>query len=698
MSPFRWAALLVVCSPLAAFAHHDVPGFVDELEIVARYDAYGGASFGDVGPYEVISGIVHAKLDPEHELNAGIVDVRLAPRDANGLVSYSEDFVLLRPKYAANAKRVLFYDVVNRGGKVASGTFNGAGASFAAGQQGDALLLRKGYTIVWSGWQGNVPQTGHGDTSTIGASFPVARNRDGSAIVGMSREEFIPDTLVTGTGPIVAPLTYAPATLDKSQVTFNWRMTWQTPQGMQFNSPSTPVPSSAWSYANGGAQVQFTPPAASDAGSIFTFIYPAMNPTVMGIGFAAVRDFVSFLEYDRADRQGHPNPLADLRHAPCSAAHCSKDRNVDVAMMEGVSQSGRFTRDFLWQGFNETGRATHERQVFNGMFPIIPGSRKTYTNFRWAQPGRWSKEHEDHWQPGDQFPFAYNVIRDPVSGATDGILRRCLRSDTCPKVVHLDGGFEIFGARGSLVSTDGAGHDLRIPDNVRLYVVPGANHGGGAGVASLVRAPQCLYIGSAVVESTIDRALVPVLEEWVANDRTPPASKWPSIASNTLASPTSQAAVGFPDLSGVGFVFGGPIYNQLFVTDYSNAIPVADLSKKYDVLIARTDSDGNEIAAVRVPEVAAPLATYASWNVRGPGHAPGEGCYYQSSTVPFASTVAARQATRDPRPSLAERYTSKADYVAKVRAAAESLVHQRLLLEEDVAVYVNAAQAQTLLP
>jgi hypothetical protein len=698
----RSVALIIALSPLAVFAQERRAGFVDSLEIVAIYDAYGGMSFGNVGPYQVITGIVHGKIDPKHEANAGIVDLALASIGADSLVDYSEDFVILRPKSAANAKRVLFYDVVNRGNKVATGAFNGAGASFDAGQQGNALLLRLGYTIVWSGWQGNIAQSGHGDRAAVGTKLPVATN-NGTPIVGMSREEFVLDALAAqgpglgANGVAVVNLTYPPATTDQSQVTFNWRTTWQTPQGMQFSSTSYPVPASSWSYINNGTQLQFTLPQGADAGSIFTFIYPAKNPIVMGIGFAAVRDFVSFLNYDRTDRQGNPNPLQDMQRAPCSAAACQRDRNFDVTIMEGVSQSGRFTRDFLWQGFNSDFHDPRGRQVFNGMFPIIPGSRKTFTNFRWGQPGRWSKGHEDHWQPGDQFPFAYNVIRDPVSGVTDGILNKCSANGTCPKIVHLDGGFEIFGARGALVSTDGAGHDLQIPDNVRLYVVPGANHGGGAGVAALSRAPQCLYLGSAVVESTVDRALAPVLEQWVANATAPPASQWPSVSAGTLAPAANQSAVGFPALGGVGFAYRGDLYNPLVVTDYSNAVPVPNLDRKYTSLASRTDSDGNEIAGVRVPDVAVPLATYTSFNVRTVGHAPGEACYFQGSTVPFSITQGARQAIGDPRPSLQERYRNKADYVSRVQAAAEALVQQRLLLAEDVAVYVNAAQAQTLL-
>jgi hypothetical protein len=703
--PFRTLLLALVALPLAAPAAGGKAGYIDRLEITASYDAYGGASFGDVGPYQVIAGIVHGKLDPSNAANAGVVDLALAPRDAAGLVDYSEDFVILRPKSAANAKRVLFYDVVNRGNKLASGTFNRAGSTFAPGQQGNALLLRLGYTLVWSGWQGNVPQTGHGDTGPVGTDFPIATNPDGSPITGRSRDEIIPDYMGVSpdaNGNFLVTLSYPAASLDPSQVSFDWRPTWKTAAGMTFSSPSTPIPASDWSFVNNGTQLQFKEQLGSDLGSIYTFVYTAKNPTVMGIGFAAVRDFITFLKFDQHDRQGNPNPLNDFQQAPClnghGYCHAGGDPNFEVTVMEGISQSGRFTRDFLWRGFNDD---TRGHAVFNGMFPIIPGSRKTFTDFRWAQPGRWSKEHEDHWQPGDQFPFAYNVIRDPVSGVTDGILRRCLASNTCPKIFQLDGGFETWGARDSLVSTDGRGDDLPIPGNVRLYVVPDANHGGGGGVATIPSTNAvCQYPLSAVVESTIDRALAPALVDWVGKGTPPPDSRWPSVTAGTLAPPTDQSAVGFPDLSAIGIPYEGNLYNEISVTDYNldtTAIPVADLSRPYTVLVSRTDADGNDIAGIRVPEVVVPLATYTSWNVRKVDHTPGEACISSGSTFPFARTLAERQASGDPRPSLEERYSSKADYVSKVQAAAQALADQRLLLQEDVPVYVQAAQSQTLL-
>jgi hypothetical protein len=689
---------------------HVGPGYVDRLEIFSSYPAYGGASFGNVGPYTVIVAIAHNKLDPNHPANAGIVDVKLAPRDANGMVDYSEDVLILRPTSAASAKRVLFYDVVNRGDKVAPGTFDGAGATFAAGQQGNALLLRLGYTIVFSGWQGNVLQTGQGDISLVGTNFPVATHPDGSPINGEVREEFILDSLDASNGPGLAAngvatvgLVNPAATLDPSGVTFNWRQTWLiAPAVADFNSPSTPVPTANWSFVDGGNAVQFTPPAGTDLGTIYTFIYTATEPKVMGLGFSGIRELITFLNHDRTDHRGNPNPVWDLRMAPCERHDCDRDSVFEVRMMEGISQSGRFTRDFLYQGFNNDARdeGDSSRTVFNGMFPIIPASRKTYTNFRWSQPGRWSKQHEDHWQPGDQFPFAYQVITDPVSGRTDGIMKKCLETKTCPKIIHLIGGFETWGGRDALVTTDGRGHDIRLPENVREYVVPGANHGGGGGVATIpTLSPIDKYPISAVEESTIDRGLAPVLEEWVGKDVPPPASLYPSHANGLAAPPADQSAVGFPDLSSLGIVYPAGLYNPLVVTEYSTGgIPSPDLSRNYTVLVSKTDSDGNELAGVRVPEVVAPLATYTSWNIRTTDHAPGEGGYYLGSTFVFASTEAERIANGDPRPSLAARYSSKADYVNKVRAAAEALVKQRLLLQEDVQVYVDAAQSQTVLP
>jgi hypothetical protein len=676
----------------------DAPaGFVEQLEIKSVADAYSGASFAPIGPYQVISGVVHGKINPSHPANAGIVDLDRAPVGPDGFVAYSTDFVILRPKNAATAKRILFYDVVNRGRESALRTLNGAGTTFDAGKQGDGLLLRQGYTLVWSGWQGDVRQSGDGGAGAqIGTSLPVATNADGTPITGMSREEVIFDNTKN---PASFALTYPAANLDQSQVTFNVRETWMTPKGMTWDSPSEPIPAASWKYVD-NKLVTVTRPANMDAGAIYSFIYPAKDPIVMGIGFAAVRDLISFLRYDSTDRKGTQNPLNDLKQAPCAIKQLNgqcpgnPSTNVDIAIGEGISQSGRFLRDFLYQGFNDDARG---HKVFDGLMPFISGARKTYTNYRWGQPGRWSKGHEDHFQPGDQFPFSFAGVTDPLTGVTDGLLKKCLANGTCPKIAQLDGAFELWNGRASLLVTDGAGHEIPIPDNVRLYMVSGTQHGGGNGVGSEAETAACQNLSGAVIERTTDRALIPVMEAWLTTGTTPPPSRFPTISAGTLAPPASRNQVGFPDLSKIGVTYTG-MYNPLFVTDYSKAIPAANLAKVYQVLIPTTDTDGNDIAGVRVPDVSVPIATYAGWNLRKAGFAEGETCSTIGTTIPFTTTAAARGAIGDPRPSLAERYTSKSEYVNKVRLAAKALADQRLMLEEDVNLFVTAAQKVTALP
>ena len=471
------------------------------------------------------------------------------------------------------------------------------------------------------------------------------------------------------------------------------------------------------SNSNGTVSVQFTPPAtvpdadgnnlATDAGTIYNFTYRAKDPKVMGIGFAAVRDLMSFLKNEATDKQGNANPVADLKAAVCAAGtNCpaSPTTNFDVALGEGLSQSGRFLRDFLYQGFNKD---LNGKIVFDGLMPLIPAGRRTWVNARFAQPGRWSKEHEDHWMPGDQFPFAYNVTTDPVSGATDGLLQKCLQSSTCPKIMQLDGAYEWWGGRASLVVTNGAGADLTLPENVRYYLVPGAGHGGGAGVSTgIVTQPiagsTCQFAGSPVSESQVERALIPALENWVVKGAAPPSSKYPTVASGSAVLPTSSA-MGFPNLSSIAVpngASGSPLalsvtisrVNQLFVTDYGTASPAVNLAKNYMLLVPKVDASGNDLGGIAVPEVSAPLGTYAGWNVRAAGHSIGENCLFAGTAIPFAISPATK-AAGDPRTTLAQLYSGKADYLAKFGAATDALVTAGYLTALDASAYKAGAAA-----
>lgn len=701
----------------------NLAGGIDRFEIVSTVDAYGGVKpAGAAGPYSVITAIVHGRLNPKHADNAGIVDLASARTDAEGYVNYTTDVVILRPKSAADARRVLFYDVVNRGNKVAQSAFIGGGGLTTGAAPDDTFpsILRAGYTVVWSGWQGDIAQSGDGVAAAIGATFPTATNSDGTSITGLSREEFVPDFAGGGT---TIPLTYLPASLtDKSDVTFTARQSWLNSDGKQdYAAPSSPV--TTWSYitnANGSVSVQFTTPAnvpamngatgtvPPDAGTIYSFVYRAKDPKVMGIGFAAVRDLVTFLKSSNADAKGNANPLNDMKTAVCAAgASCPANpaTNYDVALGEGVSQSGRFLRDFLYQGFNKDANGG---KVFDGLMPIIPAARRTWVNSRFAQAGRWSKQHEDHWMPGDQFPFTYATISDPVSGLSDGLLKSCTVTNTCPKIMQIDGSFEWWGGRASLVVTDGAGRDVTLPDNVRYYLVAGTQHGGGAGVTTgVVTQPTagnvCQFAASPVSQTPVARALIPALEAWVVKNTAPPASQHPTVAAGTLAK-SDRLAVGFPDLSNVtvpngpsatstalSVVYSGQV-NQLFVTDYTSAEPKADLTKQYTLLVPKVDANGNETSGIRMPEVAVPLATYTGWNLRSSGHAAPENCTFIGSAIPFATNPGTK-AGSDPRTTVATLYTGRADYLTKFGAAADALVAQGFLTSLDATNVYKAGAA-----
>lgn len=657
------------------------PGKIQRLEIKSRTDAFGGASFGSAGPYELIVAVAHGRLNPNDSANKDVVDLDKAPV-VDGWVEYQSDVVILTPKNQAIGRRVMFYDVNNRGNKLATGIYfnEGTGADLKeANAAGNGFLMRQGYTVVWSGWMGSIPLASNG--LLVGTSFPVAKNADGSSITGMNRDEFIFENT---TNPGTLTLTYPAATLDRSQATLRVKQ-FATPGNDGFETISS------WQYID-ASRVQVTRPANYDAGAIYEFIYPARDPIVMGTGFAATRDIVSFLRNEQKDAVGNDNPLNGLRQAPCEVANCAKDRNFDIAIMEGISQSGRFVRDFLWQGFN-TG--ADGRKVFEGMMPLIGGSRKTWTNMRFAQPGRFSRQHEEHFQAGDQFPFTYATINDPLTGKTDGLLARCNANNTCPKVFQIDGGGEFRQARSSLIVSDGAGREVALPDNVRAYHLVGTPHAYQA-TAPGTRPVNCKYNYASANPSSTTRALTVAMVDWLARDVAPPATRFPTLTNGLSASP-SRTAVGFPDLTGVGLTYSEK-YNFLYVTDYATVPPVVNVSKKYDVRLPVTDADGNDVVGVRTPDVVVPLASMLPWNERIAGFAEGDVCGTAGSYLPFAATAAARAVTGDPRLSLAERYASKADYVAKITAAANSLKDARLMLPEDVTWWAQRAQAVTVLP
>ncbi|MBR0694355.1 hypothetical protein JQ553_14160 [Bradyrhizobium lablabi] len=607
--------------------------------------AFEGRMFGPVGTYDRIIARATIAVAPDDPHNSLIVDIDRAPRNAHGLVEAVSDVEILRPTVAANANRRLFYEVVNRGNKLGLALFNDTGVTNDLAKVADAgngFLMSRGYTVVWSGWQGDTAAA----SGRLTFSPPIVPQ-----VTGLAREEFVFDHL---DNPVLATLSYPAADLDPAHVKLSVRERESDPRtapndlSVRFDAPN---------------RIAISRPAGFDAGAIYELIYLAKDPKVMGLGFAATRDIVSFLRHDEADAEGTPNLLAG---------------QIDRAVAFGASQSGRYLHDFLYLGFN-TDEAGHA--VFEGLMPHIAGGKKTFTNYRFSQPGRSPYQHADTVYPGSEFPFTYPVITDNLTGRTDGLLARCLAAGNCPKIIKTDSDIEFYQQRASLVATDTQGNALAMPDNVRLFLISNLQH---FALANDRSAPTrtCMFPTNPLHAGPPARALLVALDAWITDGTLPPPSRYPGRNEGTLVPPTADA-VGFPQIPGVRY--SGQLTRPT-VIDF-DAMPPAK-GAAYPIFVPSTDGDGRNIAGVRLPTLEAPIATHTGWNFRKAGFAEGELCENNGSMFPFAATRDERLKNNDTRPSLAERYPKEGDRAAAVSKAARQLVQDRLLLEQDVDLFM----------
>jgi len=641
---------------------HPEAGTVAFEESDRQSPTFEGAAFGAAGPYEWVRGRVQGRIDPAHPLNRGIALIDLAPRDAQGWVRYGADIAILKPVDLRRGNGWLLYDVANRGNQRAVQCLNSAVAANhaqALGQTGVGYLMRRGFSIAWSGWQGDVRP---GD-DRLCATLPIA-TRAGQPYTGMAREEFILDAedgsredgiVELSAGCFRARLSYpvadtgAPATLTVRARSPDPR---QSPPGLQ------------WRYVDDRSiEVTHPPQWPFDRGAIFELVYSARDPRVMGLGLAGIRDVMSFLRHDRKGFDGDTNPLqGHVRHA----------------MGFGLSQGGRVLREFLHEGFNED---LQGRTVFDAAMPVIAGSRRAFLNLPFSQPGRFSRQHEDHSFPGDQFPFAYGLQQDPVSGRSDGILRRAQSAGVSPRLIHLDTDSEFFSARASLVVTDSQGRDTTLPDEVRVYLASSVAHVESALPDTVASAP-----GNPLGLGSLARALTDALVNWVEHGTPPPDSRHPRHTDGTLV-PLAEVQRLFPRIPGAAFP--GQI-NELRWADHSTVPPLQ--GRSYRVCVPAIDADGNGVAGVLHPLMAAPCGTHTGWQLRRPGYAGGALFSVFGSFWRFPCTDAEARLAGDPRPSLEARYGTPAGWCRHLAVAMRPLVEQRLLLQEDFDLLVDLAQ------
>ena len=597
---------------------------VTKVEVAARTDLGGG--------YEQVVGRIHFAVDPKNPRNAVIADIDKAPRNAAGLVEFSSDFSLQRPLTGGNGAALV--DVVNRGGTTALRL----NRSTRPGDTADDGLLRKlGIVVLAVGWEFDVPAR----TGAIRIAVPVATD-GGKTITGIVRATFTPnnrDASVT-----VGDLAFYPpvdANGPDSVLTVRDRMSDRTGE---------PVPRDKWKLA--GNVVTMT--GGFEPGRNYQIAYRAANPPVSGLGLAAVRDAATWLKHT-------PDALAPVKYV--------------YAL--GVSQSGRFLRDYLYDGFNTDEKS---RQVFDGMLVHIAGASQLDLNRRWATPTGLGQ------YDATLFPFADRAQKDAVSGATDGLLDNDRARTNLPKIFYTNTGVEYWGGGRSaaLVHTtvDGTA-DLSIPANVRVYFFAGNQHGPGAFPPAAGAGQQK---GNPTDYWWNMRALFVAMDKWVREGAAPPPSRIPHLSDGTLV---KAADVAFPALAGVQspktLTAGVRAGNPFVAGGAGEGTPLP-------LLVPQVDADGNERAGIRLPEVAVPLATYTGWNFRSAATGgtsqlvPLLGAY-----IPLARTRAEREARHDPRPSIEERYPSRQQYLDAINKAAGALVKDGYLLASDVPSVVKRA-------
>ncbi len=618
---------------------------VTKVSIERREDVLGGKSFGSAGPYEKIIGRVSFAVDPDNPRNKIIADLDKAPRNSQGKVEFASDLYIIKPKDSAKGNGVVFFDIVNRGNKGLLRQFSrGTGSADPATEAdfGDAYLLQQGYTLVAVGWQFDVAK-GKG---LVGADLPIATD-NGKAITGWVKMWFISNDPVPSFPYVTGYNTaaYRPLDLKSPQ----YRLTVR--EGMF--APQRLIPREDWQFARVENGKPVEDPASIHlrtgfrSGLTYEVAFETKDPPVAGLGLAAIRDMASALKYD-------PAAIAPGR----------------LAYMYGSSQTGRLIRHLVYEGFtiDEQGR-----KAFDAAFVNTGATGRGSFNERFAQPNEVGSFTQT------KFPILYKTTVDPVTGRTEGLGWR-IPAGLEPKLMLVDTSSEYWD-RGRLAALrhttlDGS-DDVEDAPNVRVYLLAGTKHGAGS-------FPP-VDNGGEFKENTNDyrwaqRGLLAALDAWTRSGTAPPPSAHPTIGNLTLVARDNLKFPALPNVKWPMTVPGG----------YRADAPAPESALPF--LVSKVDADGNEIAGIRLPEQAVPLATLTGWQFRS------ERIGAQNTLIamagvylPFPATRVERERTRDPRQSIAERYGTKAEYLRRVQDAGNRLAGDRYLLQGDVPAIVQEA-------
>jgi len=637
------------------------------VDVDVHEDVLDGKSWGLAGPYEKLIGMMYFEVDPSNSANEIIVDIEHASTNSEGKVEFSANFVLIKPKQMQRGNGTVIVGVANRGTRRMLTFFNHGSDEHEEWDAvnptteenfGDGFLMQQGFTLLWVGWQFDVPLS-----RPYGSRVFVPQVAPGSSIEGLVRSDFVVREKVFDR--TLADRNHVPYPVSDPDAEESVLTVRDSVEGDRQR-----IPKDQWDFArleNGEVIPDITRvylESGFEPHRIYEVVYKAESPEVIGLGLAALRDAASF-----------------FKHGFSKELNISVD-SIDHAIGYGMSQPGRTLRTLVYMGFNED---EQHRKAFDGVIAQIGGAARGSFNLRFGQASRDAHPFLNFFYPTDIFPFTDIEQTDPITGQTGGMLSH-VPEEFIPKVYNVNSSYEYWGRAASLLTTtvDGKKDAAMLDEYARVYHFSGAQH-----LAS--EFPPTRTNGQNLNNpndfSWFMRALLVRMNEWIVEGTPAPRSRFPLISDGTLVEPSE---VNFPNLRGINFP---TITHKAYRVDYGNQFASEGIITKeppevgaaFPILVPQVDEDGNELGGLRSPGLAVPLATYAGWNLYNEDYGPTHIVSHMSgSYIPFYATKTERLTNGDNRLSVEERYEDRDHYLGFVAAEAVKLIDEGYLLDQDL--------------